>query len=82
MRAYQAGILCLMVWYLILPATAENSGARYTEPMNVLLGSYNSRAECERELQSLRKDPAVASKVKAAKCLPSTKTDAPAEPGH
>lgn len=75
-------MLGLMVWYLVLPATAENSGARHSEPMNVLLGSYNSRAECESELQSLRKDPAVASKVKAAKCLPSAKTDAPAEDSH
>jgi len=82
MRIYQAGMLGLIVWYLILPAMAEDSGTRRTEPMNVLLGSYNSRAECEQELRGLLKDPTIASKVKSAKCMPSTKMDSPSERGH
>lgn len=82
MKVYKALLHGLMVWYLILPAIAENSNTKNSEPTNVLLGSYNSRAQCEQELRSLRSDPALAAKVKSAKCLPAGEVDAPAQGGR
>ncbi len=82
MTVYRVVLHGLMVWYLILPAIAQNSDTKHSEPTNVLLGSYNSRAECEQELRSLRSDPVLAAKVKSAKCLHADKVEAPAQGSH
>lgn len=78
----QAPALTLLIWYLLLPALAQRAGTTESEPMTVVLGSYKTRAECERERQSLLKSPTVAAKAKATKCLPSTKVDSPLEQAH
>ena len=73
MKLRNAAVLAIAGWYLMLPATAPQSGSANADPYPIasIWGSYKTREQCELERQNLITDPVVGARMEAAKCLPS-----------
>ena len=59
MKPRHAAALVLVVWYLMVPATASKSGTAEAGPAPSIWGSYKTREACEQDRQSLVDDPVV-----------------------
>jgi hypothetical protein len=72
MKLHHAAMLALVGWYLMLPATAPQSGAANASPSPSIWNSYKTREACEQERASLVNATVVGAPMKPAVCLPST----------
>ena len=72
MKVRHAAMLALVGWYLMLPATAPQSGAANASPSPSIWDSYKTREACEQERAILVNDPVIGERMRAGICLPST----------
>jgi hypothetical protein len=71
MKFRNAAALALIGWYLLLPASAPESGTANAGPLPTasVWGLYKTSDACEQERRSLFDDPVVGPRMKAAKCV-------------